>query len=52
MKNRKVKDHDSDDETENKIMTTMTHEQIEAQQLDSAALIPDSEISPAAIIFQ
>lgn len=49
MSNRKVKTRDSDDEQD---VEEPTPAQQEAAALKNAPTIPDSEISPAAYIFQ
>jgi hypothetical protein len=52
MKSQK-KSHDSDDEAEMELANREpTQADIIAQQLESAPVIPDSEVSPAAYIFQ
>ncbi len=43
---KQVKDHDSEEEIE------MSETDIKAEQLANTPAIPDSEISPAAFIFQ
>ena len=63
MKNNKTKEHESDDDevelkqdspNANKVAVNVapTQAQIEAQQLARMPTMPDSEISPAAHIFQ
>jgi len=60
MKHRGGKDHQSDDEGDghdkkgNVVAThqTLSKEEIERQQLEDVPTIPDSEISPAAYLFQ
>jgi len=49
--NRKPKDKDSDDEQEQPGVE-MSERQIAEQQLEQAQVIDDSEISPAAFIFE
>jgi hypothetical protein len=57
----KVKEHLSDDEddstssaltTTEKPVKTLTREEIEQKNLENAPVIADSEISPAAYLFQ
>lgn len=51
----KVKDHQSDDEDDAIVEThdrPLTKEEIERRQLEHAPVIADSEISPAAYLFQ
>lgn len=60
MKNRKAKvgekDHDSDHEEQVEIAEesreVVSREQEQARQLENVPVIPDSEVSPAAYIFQ
>ena len=60
MRNR-VKDHNSDDEQEKEIKEennqqivgkNMTQEELERERIKDLPVIADSEISPAAYIFQ
>ena len=51
----RVKDHQSDDEDDAIVETkdiALTKEEIERRQLEHVPVIADSEISPAAYLFQ
>jgi len=63
MKNRKQqpkvdKEHDSDPESDKEIeeeqnqVAEVSREEEQARQLENVPVIPDSEVSPAAYIFQ
>ena len=41
-----------DDQKEKKVVAQLTQEEIERRQLENAPVIGDSEISPAAYLFQ
>lgn len=58
MKANKVKEHLSDGEddveieSESKQVKTLSREELERKNLENAPVIADSEISPAAYLFQ